>query len=83
MKINDPKNMRKRFETSGRSVTLYARAKGLQLTALQRVLNGEATGERVREEGQTRKVFAHLKADGIYIGTLPWERCEDRDEEVA
>ncbi|MGE4511960.1 MAG: hypothetical protein AB7D43_12765 [Sulfurimonadaceae bacterium] len=83
MKINDPINLRKRFELSGRSITLYARVKGLQKTALERVLNGEATGERTRAEGQTRKVFAHLKADGIYIGALPWEKCEEKSEEVA
>lgn len=72
--INSCEKLKKRFELSGRSVVLYARAKGLQTTALQRVLNGETTGVRARSEGQTRKVFVHLRADGIYIGAFPWEK---------
>lgn len=72
--INGPDNLKRRFELSGRTVVAYARAKNLQVTALQRVLSGVTTGERARAEGQTRKVFMHLKADGIYIGKLPWEK---------
>ena len=72
--INDAEKLRKRFDDSGRSDAKYARAKGLQETALKRVLDGTSNGKRAQEGGATRKVFCHLKADGIWIGRLPWEK---------
>lgn len=74
--INSGENLRKRFNLSGRSVKAYARAKGLQMTALVRVLSGVTTGVRTRAEGQTRKVICSLKADSIWIGKLPWDKQE-------
>jgi len=82
LKINSSENLKKRFDDSGRSYTKYATAKGLQETALKRVLEGVTSGIRSRKEGQTRKVIRHLKEDGIWIGRLPWEQ-QTKVKEVA
>lgn len=79
--INDPSLLRERFDNSGRSDTKYARAKGFEITALVRVLNGTTNGKNARKEGQTRKVICHLKDDGIWIGVLPW--MKDQGKEVT
>lgn len=80
MDINSPENLKKRLRNSGRLAAVYATAKGLQETALRRVLNGVTNGKNVRKEGKTRKVFCHLKADGIWIGKLPWESVSEAKE---
>ncbi|WP_455756507.1 hypothetical protein [Sulfurimonas sp.] len=79
LEINDPSNLRKRFDDSGRTPAKYAVAKGLQETALRRVFDGTTNGKNARKEGQTRKVFCHLKQDGIWIGKLPWERLPSKE----
>ena len=77
--INSPENLKMRLRKSGRVAAVYATAKGLQKTALRRVLNGVTDGTVARKEGQTRKVICHLKEDGIWIGKLPWERLPSKE----
>ena len=76
--INDPSLLKKRFDDSGRSYAKYATAKGLQETALRRVVYGKSDGTRAKEDGPARKVFCHLKQDGIWIGKLPWEKLPSK-----
>lgn len=79
--INDPELLKQRLTNSGRVAAVYAKAKGLQETALRRVLSGETNGKRARREGQTRKVISHLKKDGIWIGKLPWDKPQEKEVE--
>lgn len=77
--INSCEALMERFKKSGRGIRAYAVAKGLQETALRRVLVGITNGKNARKEGQTRKVICHLKEDGIWIGKLPWERVQEKE----
>ncbi len=77
--INSSENLSKRFKNSGRSIRAYATAKGLQETALRRVLVGITNGKNARKEGQTRKVICHLKDDGVWIGKLPWDKHQVKE----
>jgi len=77
--INSAELLMDRFKRSGRGIRAYAVAKGLQETALRRVLVGITNGRNARKEGQTRKVICHLKEDGIWIGQLPWERAVEKE----
>lgn len=77
--INSPANLKRRLRNSGRVAAVYAVAKGLQETALRRVLDGVTNGTRARKEGQTRKVICHLKEDGIWIGKLPWDKPQAKE----
>ena len=77
--INSAEMLSDRFKKSGRSIKAYAVAKGLQATALRRVLVGITNGKNARREGQTRKVICHLKEDGIWIGKLPWEKTQVKE----
>ena len=79
--INSSEKLKKRFDDGGRSFAKYATAKGLQETALKRVIFGITNGVRSTQEGQTRKVILRLKEDGIWIGRLPWE--QPKAKEVA
>lgn len=79
VEINDPSLLLKRFDDSGRSYMKYARAKGFAETSLKRVFEGKSTGKRAKENGDTRKVFCHLKKDGIWIGMLPWEKLPSKE----
>ena len=79
MNINSPENLKRRLRNSGRVAAVYAKAKGLQETALRRVLNGVTNGKNARKEGQTRKVICHLKDDGIWIGQLPWDKPQVKE----
>jgi len=77
--INSPENLKRRLRNSGRVAAVYAKAKGLQETALRRVLNGVTNGKNARKEGQTRKVICHLKEDGIWIGKYPWDKPQVKE----
>lgn len=77
--LNSAEILLERFKRSGRSIKAYATAKGLQETALRRVLVGITNGKNARKEGQTRKVICHLKDDGIWIGKLPWDRAQVKE----
>ena len=77
--INDPSLLVQRFDSSGRVVAVYARAKGLQETALRRVFDGTSNGKRAKKDGATRKIFCHLKKDEIWIGELPWEQTSNKE----
>lgn len=77
--INDASLLKKRFDDSGRSIKKYSVAYNLQETAVARVLSGVTNGKNSRKEGQTRRVFCHLKRDGIYIGPLPWEMKQEKE----
>ena len=70
------KSLKDRFDSRGFSVSKYAKAYGLDRVILSYVLNGskEIKGTNRTKSGSTRKVFAQLKKDGIWIGPLPWER---------
>jgi len=77
--INDPSLLKQRLRSSGRVAAVYARAKGLQETALRRVLDGITNGKKARKEGQTRKVICHLKEDGIWVGRVPWDKPQSKE----
>ncbi len=77
--INSAETLLERFKRSGRSIKAYAVAKGLQETALRRVLIGITNGKNARKEGQTRKVICHLKEDGIWKGRLPWDKPQVKE----
>ncbi len=70
-------SLRERFDRRGFAVNKYAKAYGLSQPVLSNVLNGdkETTGRRRTRAGTTKKVYAQLKSDGVWIGALPWE-CE-------
>ena len=70
-------SLRERFDRRGFGVNKYAKAFGLSQPVLSKVLSGdkETTGSRKTKEGTTKKVYAQLKSDGVWIGALPWE-CE-------
>lgn len=74
------KNMtlKERFDAKGFSVVKYARAHGLCQPTLSLILGCDAqtTGKRKSAKGNTRRVFAQLKKDGVWIGALPWEGAE-------
>lgn len=70
------RNIRERFDSMGYGVNKYARVNGLEQSTLSRVLDGKLTGTRESVRGNTRKVIATLKRDGIWIGRLPWEERE-------
>ena len=74
-KNNVTETMRERFDKKGFSPTAYAKAYGVSRDVLYRVLDGKLTGVKKSHEngGNTRKVIAQLKKDGIWIGRLPWE----------
>ena len=74
-KNNVTETMRERFNKKGFSPTAYAKAYGVSRDVLYRVLNGKLTGVKKSHEngGNTRKVIAQLKKDGIWIGRLTWE----------
>lgn len=78
--VNSSENLKKRFDESGRTYAKYATAKNLQETALKRVIEGVTNGSRTRKEGQTRRVICHLRADGIWIGKLPWDKPQAKEE---
>lgn len=67
--------LRERFDARCLAVNKYARAHKLSQPILSRVLSGdeEIKGTNRSRSGTTRKVFAQLKKDGIWIGPLPWE----------
>ncbi len=68
-------SLRECFDAQGFGVVKYAKAHGLGETRLSEVLGEKdwATGTNRSRVGATRKVYAQLKKDGIYIGALPWE----------
>lgn len=72
---NEIETMRMRFNKKGFSPTAYARAYGVSRDVLYKVLDGTLKGVKKSHEhgGNTRKVIAQLKKDGIWIGKLPWE----------
>ena len=67
--------LRARFDAKGFGVVKYAKAHGLSQTRLSEVLaeNNVATGKNRSRVGATKKVYAQLKQDEIWIGALPWE----------
>jgi len=69
------KGLRARFDAKGFAVMKYARAHGLSHPILSNVLaeKEDATGTHRSRKGATRKVYAQLKKDGVWIGALPWE----------
>lgn len=68
-------SLRERFDMRGYAVNKYARAHGLSQPILSNVLNGkkDTTGTHRSRKGATRRVYAQLKKDGVWIGALPWE----------
>jgi gp16 family phage-associated protein len=65
--------LRERFDRKGFGVNKYAKANGLDHSTLSRVLSGKLSGTRGSMVGNTRKVIAVLKRDGVWVGKLPWE----------
>ena len=65
--------IRERFDRRGFGVNKYARANGLERTTLSKVLSGVLSGKHDSDKGNTRKVIATLKRDGVWVGRLPWE----------
>ncbi len=70
--------MKERFDKKGFSPTSYARAKGIDRVTLYKVLDGSYDGSKKGKTGETRKIIAHLKKDGVWIGALPWEAKDER-----
>ncbi len=67
--------LRERFDARGFGVSKYAKAHSLSQPILSNVLNSadETTGTNRSRSGVTRKVYAQLKKDEVWIGALPWE----------
>ena len=67
--------LRERFDAKCLAVSKYARVNKLSQPMLSDILNGKSktTAKRRTKKGSARKIYAQLKKDGIYIGTLPWE----------
>lgn len=75
MKINiRDMTLKERFKKRGFAVTSYARAYGVDHAILSKVLDEKLDGSKGHRGGATRKIMAQLKADGIWIGKLPWEK---------
>jgi len=68
-------HLRERFDAKGFGVVKYSKAHLLSQTRLSEVLAEKniATGRNRTRTGATRKVYAQLKKDGIWMGALPWE----------
>lgn len=75
------KTLRERFDAKGFGVVKYARAHGLSRVILSNVLSEreDTAGTRRTQRGETRKVYAQLKKDGVWIGALPWEVKDDNN----
>ncbi len=65
--------MRKRFEKTGRSTTIYARVNGFSRQMLENVLDEKIDGSKNSKKGVTRKIIMQLKSDGVFIGKVAWE----------
>ena len=72
-------SLRDRFKMKGFGVVSYARAHKLSQPILSYVLSGSemVSGKKRTKSGAVRKVYARLKADGVWIGRLPWEGGRD------
>ena len=66
-------SLRERFKRKGFGVVSYARAHNLSQPILSYVLDGKGGVTGKRSSGAVRKVYARLKADGVWVGPLPWE----------
>jgi len=64
-------SMREHFESTGRSITSYARAHGLSRFSLSNVLDGVYTGRR--RDKHVVRVIEQLHKDGIWTEPLPWD----------
>ena len=75
MKAFKEMSLRERFDMRGFAVMKYARAHGLSHPILSNVLGEKEdnTGTHRSRKGATRRVYAQLKKDGIWLGSLPWE----------
>ncbi len=71
--------LKERFDKRGFGVTAYARAYGVDVSLLSKVLSCEYDGSKGHRGGATRKIIAQLKKDKVWIGPLPWDKPQEKE----
>ena len=67
--------LRERFDHKLLSDDKYIKAYSLDKTTFSKLMSGRVTGTKTKnKDGNTAKIIARLKLDGIWLGPLPWEK---------
>ena len=66
--------LKQRFDKRLLSDDKYCKAYKLDSSMFSKLMKGRVTGAKSKGNGTVAKIISRLKADGIWIGRLPWEK---------